>query len=134
MKKSKIKSSTRSLAKLRKEGYLAQSVEKWIPQVKRTVDLFNLIDVIAVRSEPEPTILGVQACIGRGDVAKHIKKALEEPKLKLWLAAGGQFEIWSWAKRGPRGKVKHWTVKKTLLFLDDQKLVQVYQEEIIEDA
>lgn len=31
-----------------------------------------------------------------------------EPKLRQWLLADNGFEIWSWAKKGPRGRAKTW--------------------------
>ena len=37
---------------------------------------------------------------------------MAEPRLRGWLAAGGLFEVWSWALRGPRGKMKHWTLRR----------------------
>ena len=106
----------RSLARLRLSAFKAQVVERWNPHARVRVDLFGIIDIVAIRPG---TVLGVQACSG-GDVSKRVTKALGEPLLRLWLMAGGQFEVWGWAKRGPKGKRKLWTIRCLRLQLCDE--------------
>lgn len=101
--------TARALAELRKMGFTAGVVEKWIPQMKRRVDLFGIIDLIAVM--PGVGILGVQATSGSNHAAR-IAKANAEPRLKTWLASGGRFEVWSFAKQGARGKRKVWVLRR----------------------
>lgn len=55
-------------------------------------------------------IIGIQATSGTNHAAR-IAKAKAEPRLRHWVDAGGRFEIWSWAKRGARGKRKTWTLR-----------------------
>lgn len=96
----------RALADLREEGWTAQVVEKWNPYARIRQDLFGCIDIVAVKADGG--ILGVQACAGASHAAR-VTKAKAEPKLAVWLAAGGKFQVWSYAKRGARGKRKVWT-------------------------
>jgi hypothetical protein len=100
--------TSRTLERLRSDGWTAQVVEKWNPHARIRQDLFNVIDIVAIKAGHK--ILGVQACAGASHAARRTK-SLAEPKLFTWLAAGGTFEIWSWAKRGPRGERKVWTLR-----------------------
>ena len=87
--------------------------EKWIPQARRRIDLFGIIDVLAIRDDE---ILGVQATTGP-NAAARVTKALAEPRLERWLLAGGHFEVWGWRKVGARGKRKLWAVRRVVLYL-----------------
>jgi hypothetical protein len=60
----------------------------------------------------------VQATVGSCHAAR-VAKAIAAPALSVWLLASGRFEIWSWAKRGPRGKAKVWTCRRQPLTLAD---------------
>lgn len=99
----------RTLALARELGFDAQVVEKWNPHARIRQDLFGIIDIIAIHAELG--IIGIQATSGSNHSAR-VAKALAEPRLAKWLAAGGRFEIWSWAKRGPRGGRKTWQVRR----------------------
>ena len=92
---------------------MAGVVEKWNPHARIRQDLFQFIDVVAV----VPDVVGVfavQACT-TGDAPKRLAKCRAEPiagNVRRWLAAGNAFAVWGWAKRGPRGKRKIWTLKE----------------------
>lgn len=105
---SKPSPTSRSLAECRRRGWIAQVVEKWNPHARVRQDLFGCIDIVAVQ---EGQILGIQACAGSSHAARR-DKALAEPRLRAWLDAGARFEVWSWAKQGPRGKRKTWTLRR----------------------
>ncbi len=109
--------TARSLAKLKADGYTAQVVEKWNPHSKTRLDLFGIIDIIAISAE-SAKILGIQATSG-SNVSARMKKALAEPRLATWLMSGGEFEVWGWAKQGPRGKRKTWTLRYEPIRLKD---------------
>jgi len=100
--------TARSLQYAKRHGWPAQVVERWNPYAKVRHDLFGCIDLVVLHPEG---IIGVQACAGSSHSARR-KKALEQPHLHAWLEAGGLFEIWSWAKRGERGKAKRWTLRQ----------------------
>jgi hypothetical protein len=105
-----VSPTQRALAHCRKEGWVAQVVEKWIPQAKRRVDLFGCIDLIVLDGGPGGP-LGVQVTSGTNHAAR-IAKAQEEPRLQAWLSAPARFEVWSYSKRGPRGKRKLWQLRR----------------------
>lgn len=100
----KTSPTARTLAKLRKDGYQAGVVEKWIPQTKRRLDLFGGIDIIAVGFD---SIIGIQ-CTTVTNQAKRIAKLLAEPQLAVWRRNGGRLQVWGWAKKGKAGKRKFW--------------------------
>lgn len=118
----------RTLAECRKRGYPAQVVEQTIPRTFIKRDLFGCIDIIAIeRCCPEhadgeccaPRVLAIQATGGSGSHAHRRTKVLAEPRIRHWLLAGGRFEIWSWNKRGARGKRKTWTLRIEEITLAD---------------
>lgn len=96
----------RALADLRAEGWSAQVVEYWLAPARRRIDLFGCIDIVAVKAGE--SILAVQVTSGTNHAAR-VTKATGTPEIGLWIAAGGRFEVWSYAKRGPLGKRKVWT-------------------------
>lgn len=105
----------RSLVLLRELGFTAQVVEKFNFHSKTRLDLFGIIDIIAIH--PGAGIFGIQATSGSNHSARRVK-SMDEPNLRLWLEAGGRFEVWSWAKKGPRGKRKVWQVRREEITLD----------------
>lgn len=107
----KTSPTQRTLAKLRKDGYQAGVVEKWIPQTKRRLDLFGAIDIVAVG---HGHILGVQ-CTTASNQSSRIAKMRDEPRLTVWMENGGRLQCWGWSKKGPRGKRKTWQVSVTEL-------------------
>lgn len=104
--------TARSLQECKRLGWRAQSVEKWIPQAKRRVDLFSFIDIVAIT---ECGILGIQATGGQGgNAAARVRKIQTECRdaASDWLGVGGLVEVWGWALRGARGERKTYTLKR----------------------
>ena len=85
----------RSLAHLRDKGCVAQVVEKWIAQARKRVDLFGVIDIIAL--DDNPGVLGVQTTTS-ANLAARIKKAAEIPEIRIWLARGNRLHFHGWRK------------------------------------
>lgn len=110
----------RTLALARELGFQAQVVERWNMHARVRVDLFGVIDIVAVHDDCG--IVGIQACAGSSHAARRTK-AMETDGIRRWLSAGGRFEVWSWAKQGPRGKRKVWTVRREELVLCDGEVV-----------
>jgi hypothetical protein len=106
----------RTLKQLRDLGYTAAVTERWNQYAKVRIDLFGVIDIVALF--PGVGILGVQATSRSNHAARRVK-ALAEPALRTWLACGGRFEVWSWGKAGARGEAKRWGVKREEITLDD---------------
>lgn len=96
--------TARSLRLLRSEGYMVEVTERWIPHVNRRRDLFGFADVLAVHPRDKVFLLVQVTTVGH--VADRLKKAKAVPALRTWLAAGGRFEVWGWAKRASRWEVR----------------------------
>lgn len=96
----------RTLAKLRKEGYHAQVVEKTIPRMFTKVDLFGAIDIVAVRDDI-PGVLGIQ-CTSASNQAARYTKAVAIPAIRSWVKSGNRMEVWGWSKKGKAGARKLW--------------------------
>ena len=105
----------RTLAECKRRGWTAQVVERRIPFNNVTIDLFGCIDIVAIMGT---SLVGIQACAGSSHAARRTK-ALAEPRLCAWLAAGARFEIWSFSKRGARGKRKMWQLRAESLTVAD---------------
>ena len=117
--------TARSLAVLREMNYVVQVVEQYNRFSKTRLDLYGCIDILAVH--PEHGILGVQATT-TSNAAARVSKALAEPRLVTWLAAGASFEVWGWAKRGPAGKRKLWTLRRVPVGVSSVKPPRVVLE------
>ena len=98
----------RTLALLRKEGWLCHIAEHWNAYAHIRQDAFGVIDIIALRPG---TILGIQ-CTSAANHAARREKMRTSEGAAAWLAAGGKLELWSWGRRGPRGKRKTWQVNR----------------------
>jgi hypothetical protein len=94
--------TARTLDHLRRQGYVAAVVERWIPQANIRRDLFGCIDIVVVK--PGCPVLGVQAT-SISNVGARLKKAKAIPELRTWLTVAS-FQVWGWVKR--RGV---WTAK-----------------------
>ncbi len=99
----------RCMAELRKRGWTAAIVEKWVrfPPPGHHVDLFGVIDIVALTGDG---IVGIQASPGSRHAA-HRDKILAEPRARLWVENGCRLELWSWSMRGAKGKQKRWTLR-----------------------
>ena len=87
-----------------------QRVESYNAHVRRTIDLFGVIDIVAIT----PTsILGIQTTTGAHH-ANRRAKILAEPRIKQWLAAGGLMELWSFTK--PRNR---WVLRTDVILISE---------------
>lgn len=101
--------TARSLAYLRKEGYLAQVVEKFNMFSKTRIDLFGCIDIVAVRSDVMG-MLGIQVTV-RSNIQDRVKKCKAELKMRTWLSADNRLEVHGWGLMGKQGKRKKYELK-----------------------
>ena len=84
----------RSKQYLEKLGYRVAIVEKWNAFAKRRIDLFQCIDLLAIR--PGMPVLGVQ-CTSHSNLANRVAKCTELGQ--DWLATGStQLECWAFRK------------------------------------
>ena len=102
----------RTLVHLRRLGFLAAPVERWIVQVQRKVDLFGIGDVLAVHPRDRQFLIVQATSIAH--VGDRLKRCQARPELSIWLQAGGMFEVWGWGKRSDK-----WEVKRVAVNADD---------------
>lgn len=103
--------TARTLERLKQLGFDAGVVERFNPFSKRKHDLFGFCDIVAIR-EGVGTIL-IQTTSGNGgNRSSRRKKIFSEPRAAIAARCGNRIEVWSWAKRGPRGKRKLWTLNR----------------------
>lgn len=100
----------RTLSKLKDFNFLIQKVEYFNAHGGVRVDLFGIIDLLAVH--PSYGTLGIQVC--GTDWSPHIKKITEDRReaLLLWLASGNRFILVGWRKlkTGWAPRVREFTV------------------------
>jgi N6-adenosine-specific RNA methylase IME4 len=96
----------RTLAYLRRAGFLVAVVERWLPHANLRQDLWGFADVLAVHP-PDGLFLLIQVTTA-GHVAHRLAKAKARPELAAWLRAGGRFVVHGWSRR-KNGK---WEVKQ----------------------
>lgn len=90
------------LRELRKDGWLAEVVEKWIPMARVRRDLFGVLDIVALR---DGITKGVQAT-SKSNMASRIKKIAEAEATPLLRRAGWQLEVWGTYKEKNRWKAR----------------------------
>ncbi len=120
----------RSLALIKQSGWTAQIVEHWNAYAKVRVDLFDCIDIVVLTGY---SILGIQTT-SDSNLSARVKKALESPKIKLWLESGGCFECWGWGKKGPKGKRKLWTLRSISFSIVENLIVAAYPTNELADS
>ncbi len=100
----------RSLAELKKRGYLPYIVERWNPFAHIRQDLYGFIDLVAIKGD-SPGVLAVQTTSG-SNVSARIQKIHESAAAKIWLAAGNRIVVHGWRKVGSKGKRKLWELRE----------------------
>ncbi len=97
----------RTIAECEKRGWPWAKVEYWNHFSHTRHDLFGCIDYLVL--DGLPGVLGVQVTTNSNAAARVAKCQQVIPR--QWLAANNRLQVWDWAKRGPVGKRKLWTVK-----------------------
>lgn len=108
--------TARTLRMLRRAGYAAAVVERFIPQTQRKADLFGVGDVLAVHPA-EPTVLLIQATTA-GHLGDRLARCRARPELAAWLASGQRFEVWGWHRADGRWAVRRVAVQRGDLAVD----------------
>ena len=84
----------RSLKHLREDGWLAEVVERWIPQARKRKDLFGFVDIVALRDD---TTLGVQVTSG-SNVSARVHKIADSDLVGAVRCAGWAIHVHGWRK------------------------------------
>jgi hypothetical protein len=95
-------STSRTLKRLRDQGYLADVVEKWIPGANIRKDLFGFIDVMAIK---DGETLAVQAT-SYPNVSARVKKISDHENIGSVRDANWKIEVWGWRKVKNRWQVR----------------------------
>lgn len=93
----------RSLVMLREWGWTCQVVERWNQYARRRVDLFGVIDIVAI--EPERSIIGVQTTT-MSNASTHREKISKSAEAREWVAGGGVLHLHLWRKIGKPARWK----------------------------
>jgi hypothetical protein len=96
--------TARTLTRLRRLGFTADVVERFIAPANIKRDVFGIGDVLAVHPRDKVFLL-VQATTA-GHVAHRAAKVKARPELRDWLATGGKFQVWGWRKISKRWRVR----------------------------
>ena len=92
----------RTLARLRRDGYFAQVVERWNTHAGVRQDLFGFVDVVAIHPSAGRALL-VQATT-HPNVSARVRKIVGEraAEARACLDCGLVVEVWGWRKVGRR--------------------------------
>jgi hypothetical protein len=116
--------TARTLKLFRDNGATARIVEQWVgfgrgsakrPGVRR--DLWGA-DILVRQGA---RLLAIQSTTG-GNHSRRVEKSLENDELHNWLDCGVAFFVYSWSKKGPRGKRKLWAPRVTQLIEAGDKI------------
>lgn len=88
--------TARTLNALRKRGFIADVVERWLPVVRIRKDLFGILDVVAVGHGMS---VGIQLTTA-ANTPSRVRKLQESPALYDLLRAGWTIQVWGWRKPG----------------------------------
>lgn len=99
----------RTLKQLKQWGYMPAVVERWNPWAKIRQDLFGFADIVAIHPEIEG-VLAVQ-CTTDANLGERMKKVQDNATARIWRKSKNAIWIVGWAKRGARGKAKHWRMR-----------------------
>ena len=103
--------TSRSLKKLRDEGWEAGVVERYIAPIRRKVDLFGFADLVAMKPGERPLL--VQTTSGSNLAARRAKMAeLATPAVAL--ASGFRIVLHGWTRRKVKrgGKAVRWECRE----------------------
>jgi hypothetical protein len=92
--------TARSLIYLRRQGFLVEPVERWLPGTQIRKDLFGCGDLIA--AHPRDKLIVLVQVTTADHIAHRLAKARARPELRDWIRAGGLFSVHGWQKRAGR--------------------------------
>lgn len=90
----------RSLAEMRKRGYLADVVERWIPGARVRKDFAGFIDILCIHRE-SGEVVGVQTTSG-SNVSKRVDKIINHENVGAVRKGGIRILVHGWSKRKGR--------------------------------
>lgn len=97
--------TVRSLAKLRKDGYVAEVVERYSTFTRKRHDLWGIIDILAIRRDE---VVGVQTT-SWANVSSRVKKITDSEHIGAIREAGIRVVVHGWRKNP---KTNRWEVRE----------------------
>ena len=94
-------------------GWRAQVVEHYNAFSHRKLDLFNILDILALDTESRE-VVGIQVT-SDAHHAERRTKILESEAYPDLKDCDVRIEVHSWGKKGPRGQAKKWTLRREIL-------------------
>ena len=94
----KTSPTQRTLAELRKRGYLVAIVEKWNPHIRIRQDLWGLFDIIGIRGSETIVVQTTTA----SNMAARISKIADSDKTPIIRGAGWKIVVHGWRKAAGR--------------------------------
>jgi hypothetical protein len=107
--------TARTLADLRGDGYRAEVVERWNQHARIRQDLFDFIDIVAIRGTDT---LAVQAT-STGNMGARLTKIKGLPAAREWVEGGRFLSIVGWKKYKKRVDGKQWRATWRPVTLED---------------
>lgn len=92
---------------LEKEGYLVEITEHWNSFARKRKDLFDFIDLLAIKKD---AIIGIQTT-SASNLSARVKKIQAHPNYPLVKEAGIAIIVHGWKKN----KSNRWEAKETIL-------------------
>lgn len=139
--------TARSLALCRELGWQVEVVERWVhfgPRKSATADdeprtgkvsgirkdVWGFGDLLVLVPGTGITLVQATSDERGGHHATRERKITTEclEQALRWMQHGGVIQVWSWAKRGPRGKRKVWRPRMTQLDASAGTWSEVLQE------
>lgn len=99
-----VSPTQRSLKHYRDRGYLADIVERWIPQARIRKDLFGILDIVAVGNGET---VGVQTT-SASNMSARVKKIADSEAIYELREAGWTVVVQGWRKNS-KGR---WVVRE----------------------
>lgn len=109
----------RSLKKLRGDGYICQTVERYCSFSRRRIDLWGCIDILCLHQD-HGGVTGIQTT-SASNLSSRKGKILKSEEMELFLECGNRLILHGWRKGGPRGKRKVWICNEDQIRLADFK-------------
>jgi len=108
-------STQQTIQLLRRRGFMAEKVERWIHTICKFRDLFKLFDVFTLKPEEGGVLI---QSTEKGSLAAHRRKLLEDPRLPFVLMSSLRVQLWCWSEvAGPNQS--QWEVSVEEVFLND---------------
>jgi len=100
----KITPTTRTLAKLRADGWLADVVER--RERYFTSDCFENFDVLGFRAMAGTAQSILVQCTSAPNVAARVKKCKANPLTEQLIECGVRCEVWGWREDKPDPRIE----------------------------